>query len=271
MEKNIKIEAIWLNYFYEHYAGIDDLAYIVPMDGHVYPIRVSKQSKLDNVNWKETCILNKLCSGNTMATTTICKKNPDDDWVVDKRGSWRVYGSPFQMTPAHYREDHFGMPFQTHDDSQRDPVSVYPQIQYNLYDMKEELDIVLSQGTLLCIELFEVDLTDTDAKTYLIPKHALFQPASSQEKVLFQGSITFEALANCWLDKKPTILTMPVSILMNGPNGNGQARILVWAERRRSIVDKVTHQLPSQLILRLVNLAIPIHDHIDRYNGLLEK
>lgn len=226
----------------------DDLFYLVHNDGRVEARRnedVDQMFSL-NVNWQDSCLLNLLCSGNTFSTVTVCYRQ-GNGWMIDKQGTWQVYGSPFELS--------------NEDRDCSSPSPVYPNVQFILND---EIEIVVKQGNLLCIELHGPDTHQS--KHHKATRNSPFRPAASPNQLLFQGSVDFTALATCWLERKSTTqFTTPMPITMNGPGGQGQVKILIWAERRRSLFGKITHQLPSQLVIKMVNLSINIKDHQNCY------
>lgn len=208
----------------------DDIIYTVDKREHVTAVRVSAllSNCTGDISWMKTLQVFRLCKDPLNVTITVCSHDMEQGevaWLVDRRGTWPVYGSPYDLI-----------------NDQSAIKQVYPWIQFGLMDVTEEVDICLHKGQLLCIELHK----DEPVR---LNKFDPFKPISQS---MFQGSITFAVLSEYFLSKH----RKDVPVAMNGPGGKGRANVRLSTDRKHWFVINEN----SPLIIHLVSILVHVHD-----------
>jgi hypothetical protein len=254
--------------FVETFGRDGDVMYVVERGASSCRVHACRAIPTEiDIDWTESVKLNKLCAGRTACRVTVCcreksgQEEGDSGWLVDKQGVWRVYGSPFDLTGNIIGNNH-----------DTAPVSTYPRVNFNLVDLdgSGEVEIVVSEGDLLCIELFKLldDNTSSSSSSnnpisehYGRYKQGRFDPFNPvNAAILFQGSISFDALRGALVSKQQLLSTTTntdwMLLSMSGPGGEGEVKVIVGGGRRLSVIDRLLRKYPSRLSVRLLSLSI---------------
>ena len=248
-QREAKSSALWFDALDRLPAHDDDLLFLVTTDCTIRAARRGALPTGEGVDWEHSFLLNAACALPVTLLLTLCRGSAGGPFRVERRGAWRVYGTPSRMPEGR----------RIHSQS---PESTYPIVFYNAFDaLGEDIEIVMREGDLLCVEL-----RIGEVETTSVQRGTPFQRCTTG-RALFEGAVPFASLSAAWLARTP-VLPSPdppaaVVVPMCGPAGKGQAEVAVRAERHRSVLDKLRQKAPSVLLAHLNFVALHWRQIID--------